>query len=61
MKPLRALFLLPLLWLHSGCATDPEDRAFFDRGWIKPDTDSEDKEFYHDFFWDNDKHAPLPD
>jgi hypothetical protein len=33
MKFVLLLLLLPLL---AGCASDPDDRAFFNRGWINP-------------------------
>ena len=34
MRPLAALALALFL---AGCATDAEDRAFFNTGWIKPE------------------------
>ena len=34
MRPLAALALALLL---AGCATDNEDRAFFNDGWLKPE------------------------
>ena len=34
MRPLAALTLALLL---AGCATDNEDRAFFNEGWVKPE------------------------
>ena len=50
MKPVCALFFL--LLLLNGCATDPEDRDFFDKGWLHPAVSNDDREFYHSFFWD---------
>jgi len=50
MKPFCALFFL--LLLLNGCATDPEDRDFFDKGWLHPAVSNDDREFYHSFFWD---------
>jgi len=44
---------LLLLLLLNGCASDPEDRTFFERGWTHPKVESEDREFYHSFFWDD--------
>ena len=55
MKLLCALFFA--LALLNGCATDPEDREFYDRGWLHPSVDKEDREFYHSFFSDDDRHV----
>ena len=53
MKPsLCALFLVLLV---GGCASDPEDREFFDRGWIHPNKDEDSGQIHHSFFWDDDK------
>ena len=50
MKPFCALLLLLLL---VGCATEPEDREFFDRGWVHPGVDNENGEMRRNFFWDD--------
>ncbi len=52
MKSLCALLLLLLL---GGCASDPEDREFFDRGWVHPAKEDNGNQMHHSFFWDDDK------
>ncbi len=49
----RLLALLPLLLLLNGCASDPDDREFYERGWLHPKVDHEEREFYRSFFWDD--------
>ena len=34
---MKALALLSLTLLLAGCAKDNDDRAFFERGWLKPE------------------------
>jgi hypothetical protein len=34
---MKTLALLTLALLLAGCATDNEDRAFFNEGWLNPD------------------------
>ena len=34
---MRALALLAVALLLGGCATDSDDRAFFNTGWLKPE------------------------
>ena len=34
---MRTLAALPLALLLAGCASDNEDRAFFNDGWLHPD------------------------
>ena len=36
MKALFLLLLLALTLALTGCATDPEDKAFFETGWKHP-------------------------
>lgn len=32
-----------LIVLFAGCAADPEDRAFFNRGWVNPEKGAEER------------------
>ncbi len=34
---MRSLALLAVALLLGGCATDSDDRAFFNTGWVKPE------------------------
>ena len=36
MKPIFYLIILASSLILSGCAADPDDKAFFERGWVHP-------------------------
>ena len=36
MKTITILFLISASILLSGCAMDPDDKAFFEKGWVHP-------------------------
>jgi hypothetical protein len=38
---MKYAFAVSLIVLLGGCASDPEDRAFFNRGWILPEKGSD--------------------
>jgi hypothetical protein len=41
---LKLLLLLGLVGLpYAGCTADPEEKAFFYRGWVHPETDADEE------------------
>lgn len=45
MKALFLLLIIALTLTLGGCATDPEDKAFFEKGWRRPGDN--DARMYH--------------
>lgn len=40
---MKYAFAVSLIVLLAGCASDPEDRGFFNRGWVSPEKGSDER------------------
>ena len=43
MLVMKLLLVLSSLALLAGCAADEEDRAFFERGWVRPEAGADER------------------
>jgi len=40
---MKYAFVVSLIVLLAGCASDPEDRAFYNRGWLLPEKGADER------------------